>query len=322
MVAPSNIRMISQSEVNLQVITLLATNHKSCQTLVIDLLAPLRFIQPDALQSLPLPDTLDLQREVIIFGAAPIWLYASLIDRCRSAPWVATYDLRSQSAVVVCSRISEYVAGDAIQIELNQVAQPAILVGGPPKSGKSVFSHALQRHLVQRQPDLKTHIYRANWDGEGNHTYETNDPQLVEQLRRENNFKLHHQDEADAKIQKFFSDRAKEAEKIRRVIDLTLVDVGGYPDPVKQPVVEQCTHYIVISNDPDKIQEWHQLCNPPLKPLIIIHSVLEERLEIVQTEPYLEVIAGPWKRGQECHVPELLLEEVMSVLQPRAIGTA
>ncbi|MBD2023920.1 CRISPR-associated ring nuclease Crn3/Csx3 [Leptolyngbya sp. FACHB-711] len=321
MVAPPSIRLASQSEVKLQVITLLA-NHKPCQTLVIDLLAPLRCIQPDALESLSLPDTLDLQQEVIIFGSAPIWLYACLIDQCRSAPWVATYDLRTQSAVVVCSHTSQYVPGDAIQLELNQVAQPAILIGGPPKSGKSVFSHALQRHLVQRQFNLKTHIYRANWDGEGNHTYETENTDLVEQLRRENNFKLHHQDESDAKIQEFFRNRAAEAEKIRRVIDLTLVDVGGIPDPIKLPVVEQCTHYIVISRDPNRIKAWQTLCSPSLTPLIIIHSVLEERLEIVRTEPYLEVIAGPWIRGQECHVPEPLLEKVMSVVQPDAIESS
>lgn len=320
-ISSTSFQPISQSEVKLQVVTLLA-DHKPCQTLVIDLLASQRFIQPDALQSLSLPETLDLQREVLLFGAAPTWLYAYLIDQCHQAPWVATYDLRSQSAVVVCSRTSEYSAGDTLKIQLNQVAQPAILIGGPPKSGKSVFSHALQRHLVQRQPNLKTHIYRANWDGEGNHTYETKDTQLVEQLRRENNFKLHHQDQSGAKIQKFFQARSEEAARIRRVIDLTLIDVGGIPAPVKQPVVEQCTHYIVISSDPEKIQEWQTLCNPSLKPLIIIHSVLEERLEVVRTEPYLEVIAGPWIRGQECHVPELLLEQVLSILQPPTIESS
>lgn len=319
MVALSSVS--SQSEVKLQVITLLA-DRKPCQTLAIDLLAPQRFIQPDAIPSLSLPETLDLQQGVLLFGAAPVWLYAYLIERCCQAPWVATYDLRSQSAVVTCSRTSEYAPGDTIPIELNQVAQPAILIGGPPKSGKSVFSHALQRHLVQRQPHLKTHIYRANWDGEGNHTYETENPHLVERLRRENNFKLHHQPESDAKIQKFFHARSQEAEKIRRVIDLTLIDVGGIPDPVKLPVIEQCTHYIVISCDFNKIQEWQTLCNSSLTPLIVIHSVLEERLEIVQTEPYLEVIAGPWIRGQECHIPELLLEQVMSVVQPSALDSA
>lgn len=313
-VFPSNTSVVPESEVKLQVITLIA-NHKPCQTLIIDLLAPLRFIQPDVLQFLPLPDTLDLQQEVIIFGAAPIWLYAYLIEQCRSAPWVATYDLRTQSAVVVSSRISQYIPGDAIEIELNQIAQPTILIGGPPKSGKSVFSHALQRHLVQRQPALKIHIYRANWDGEGNHTYETKNVNLVEQLRRENNFKLHHQDESNLKIQKFFRDRAAETAKIRRVIDLTLVDVGGIPDPVKQPVVEQCTHYIIISSNSKEIENWHKLCNSSLQPLIVIHSVLEERLEIVRTEPYLEAIAGPWERGQECYVPELLLDTVISILK-------
>lgn len=302
-----------QSEVKLQVIHL-STAQQHCQTLVIDLLAPQRFIKPDALQSLALPATLDLQREVILFGAAPTWLYSYLINQCRPAPWIATYDLRLQSAVVISSNTSEYTPGDTLYIKPNQEPQPAILIGGPPQSGKSVFSHALQRHLIQRQPHLKTHIYRANWDGEGNHTYETNNPQLVDQLRRENNFKLHHQPESDAKIQTFFRNRATEAEKIRRVIDLTLIDIGGYPELVKLPVIEQCTHYIVISRDPNAITDWQTFCNPSLKPLMIIHSVLEERLEILQTEPYLEVIAGPWVRGTDCHIPDLLLKQVLSVV--------
>jgi CRISPR-associated protein Csx3 len=305
---------IVQSEVQLQVIEL-ATGCQPCQTLVIDLLAPLQGIKPDTLSSLQLPPDLDLQREVLLFGSGPNWLYGYLTNQCRQAPWVATYDLRSQSAVVACSNVADVAPGDVIPVLPNPVTpNPAILIGGPPSSGKSVFSHALKRNLLKAQPTLKTHIYRANWDGEGDHTYETPNPELVEQLRRENNAKLHHQPESAAKIQKFFGDRAKEAQKIRCVIDLTLVDVGGIPDPVKAPVVEQCTHYIVISRDANEIPKWHDLCHPTLKPLAVIHSVLEERFEILQTEPFLEAIAGPWIRGQESTFPEILLNQILEII--------
>lgn len=302
-----------QSQVQLQMIEL-ATARQPCQTLVIDLLAPLRLITPDALPSLQLPPTLDWQREVVLFGAAPNWLYGHLVERCRSARWIATYDLRSQSAVVVGSQTLDVAPGDAFPVLLSQVPGPAILVGGPPQSGKSVFSHALKRSLLQVQPTLKTHVYRANWDGEGDHTYETPDAALVERLRQENNVKLQDQPQSESKIQKFFRDRAEEAEKIRRAIDLTLVDVGGKPDPVKALVVEQCTHYIVISRDPAEIPKWHDLCSPALKPLAVIHSVLEERFEVLRTEPCLEVVAGSWIRGQERKVPEMLLNRVLEML--------
>ena len=97
-------------------------------------------------------------------------------------------------------------------------------------------------------------------------------------------------------------------------MNLALVDVGGVPDTVKSPVIEQCSHYIVISKDPDKVQECHNLCSPKLKPLAVIHSVLEERLEVLRTEPFLEIVAGPWERSQPRPVPDILLQQVLKLL--------
>jgi len=96
-------------------------------------------------------------------------------------------------------------------------------------------------------------------------------------------------------------------------VNLALIDVGGVPDPVKTPVVEQCSHYIVISNDPGKVQAWHDLCNPKLKRLAVIHSVLEERLEVLRTELFLEIV-GTVERGQTRPVPDVLLQEVLKLL--------
>ena len=98
------------------------------------------------------------------------------------------------------------------------------------------------------------------------------------------------------------------------MVDLALVDVGGVPDPVKTPVVEKCSHYIVISRYPDRVQEWHDLCGGNLKPLAVIHSVKEERLEVLQTEPFLEIVAGPWRREEPRPVPEVLLQAVLKLL--------
>lgn len=300
-----------QRDVELSVISLPTISGCVCQTLVINL--PRRTV-PQDLASLKLPHDLDLSRGVLIFGAAPVWFYGHLVAQCHAAPWIATYHVRNHLGVVVASRIPEKAVGDVIHLRGDTRRHPAILIGGPPSSGKSVLSYTLYRTLRERSPHLKTHLFRANWDGEGNHTYETPNHLRVKQLRAENNPKLQNQPNSAQKIAKFFKDRGQEIPNIRQMMDLTLVDIGGRTDRDRIPVVQACTHYIAISNDPNKIADWRDLCEPDLRPLAVIHSVLEARVEVLQTEPFLEVIAGPWERGQDCTVPEVILERVLSVL--------
>jgi CRISPR-associated protein Csx3 len=302
---------LMQRTIELQVIALPTVYPSTCQTLVINLL---RRVEPDDLAPIELPKELDLSQGILLFGSGPNWLYAHLITRCHAAPWIATYHLRSRQGIVVKSRTSAFSPGDTITIQPTTQINPAILIGGPPNSGKSVLSHALNQAILQAQPQLKTHLFRTNWDGEGNHTYETRDRARVEQLRQENNPKLQHQPNSAQKIAQFFQNRAQEIPNIRQMIDLTLVDIGGKTERDRLPVVQACTHYIVISNDPQKVSEWRDLCEPYLQPLVVIHSVLEARLEVLQTEPFLEVVAGPWERGQNCVVPEVVIDRVLSVL--------
>lgn len=297
------------SEVAFQVIYL-NTPQQECQALAINLLKPESLIGAHELQSPQLPDELDLQREVILYGRAPNWLLAHLAYRLRESPWVGYYDIRTQNVVVVYSQVSQPQVGDAIPVIFNTIPGIAILVGGPPNSGKSVFSNALRVALSKKRPDKKVYLHRANWDGEGNHTYETRNSQLAEQLRKENNRKLHKSLD-DESLEKYFLDRAKETANIRNITDLVLVDVGGVPDPRKAPILEQCSYYIIISKDADQIDVWHSFCNQPLKPLAVIHSVLDQKLEVLRTRPYLEVIAGPWLRDRPCSIPDILLSTML-----------
>ncbi|WP_072619854.1 CRISPR-associated protein Csx3 [Spirulina major] len=302
---------MQRRNIELQVITLPTTAGLPCQTLVINLL---RRAKPEDLEPLALPPNLDLTQGVLIFGAAPIWLYGCLIALCRSAPWIATYHVRRHGGIVVASRIAAHPVGAIIPIEHAPTQHPAILIGGPPSSGKSVLSYSLNRALIQHIPHLKTHLFRANWDGEGNHTYESLNTTRSEQLRRQNNPKLQHQPDAPEKIARFFQGRGEEVPNLRSMMDLTLVDIGGRTDRDRLPVVTACTHSIIISSDPEKIGDWRDLCDPYLQPLAIIHSVQASRVEVVRSDPYLEVIAGPWERGQDCQVPEVLRDRVLSVL--------
>ncbi len=306
-------RVQLQPEVQLQVIAL-RTCERDCQALTINLLKPESLIRPEELLLLEIPPELDLDREVILFGKAPTWLYGHLAWRCQHALWIGCYDIRLKSAVVINSNVPEQQPSDTVPIIYSNVPGSAILIGGPPNSGKSVLSNALRVSLLGKRPDVQIYLHRANWDGEGNHTHETPDRDLAARLAKENKFKLHQHPNADELIGKYFDYHAQATANIRQVVNLALVDVGGVPDPVKTPVVEQCSHYIVISDDPLKVQTWHDLCSSKLQPLAVIHSVLEERLEILRTEPFLEIVAGPWKRGQRRPVPDLLLQQVVKLL--------
>ncbi len=302
-----------EREVELQVIALRA-KERDCQTLTINLLKPESLIKPEEMSRLAMPLELDWQKGIILYGRAPIWLYGHLVDRFQDFPWVGCYDIRSKTAIVVKSNVPELEPGDTIPIFSNNVPGAAILVGGPPNSGKSVLCNALGFRVLAKTQGVQVYLHRANWDGEGNHTYETSDRDLAEKLRQKNKFKPHQHPQAEELIKKYFNYHAQATSNIREMVDLALVDVGGVPDPVKSSVVEQCSHYIVISNDPDKVQAWHDLCGKSLKPIAVIHSVLEERLEVIRTEPFLEILAGPWLRDEVRPVPEELLKEVLKLL--------
>jgi CRISPR-associated protein Csx3 len=300
---------VPQPEVAFQVVYL-TTPIQECQTLAITLLKPESLIRTDELRSLQIPIDLDRQREVVLYGRAPNWLFCHLSDQLRAVPWLGYYDLRTQAIVVIQSQVAFPQVGDTLPVAFNTTPGCAILIGGPPNSGKSVFSNALRVALTQKRPGLKVYLHRANWDGEGNHTYETPNPALAEQIRQQNNRKLH-KHLPDELLEKYLQNRAEEIVNIRTVTDLVLVDVGGVPDSKKIPIVKQCDAFMIISNHPSQVQPWQELCRSTLRPLAVIHSVPAERLEILQTDPALEIIAGPWVRDRACTVPEILVDRVL-----------
>ena len=289
-------------------VTELRTLEGNYQTLAINLLKPGELIEPKVLAELELPPELDLHREVILFGQAPIWLYSYLVNRCHEAPWVGCYDARKKLVVVVQSRVSEKAAGDELLASPNPTLCPAIFIGGPPDSGKSVLSNALRLSLMQKL-QKRVFLHRANWDGDGNWKHESSNRELVKKLALENENRLH--EKAKELLPKYFIDQAQAVRNLRELVDLVLVDVGGRVQPEKAPLMPSCTHYIIISRDCKAIAQWHDFCQPALKPLAVIHSVLDHREEILQTQPVLEMVAGPWKEGERSSVPDELLQEVL-----------
>ncbi|MBE9100269.1 CRISPR-associated ring nuclease Crn3/Csx3 [Vacuolonema iberomarrocanum] len=162
--------------------TTLPSAQGNLQTLAITLTDPQTLVRPACLPTLSLPTDLNLEQEVILYGRSPTWLYGYLIHRCHAAPWLGCYDARSREIVVIHSRVSTPQVGDTLAIVHAQQPCPAILIGGPPNSGKSVLSNALRLDLTAHRPQSNIFLHRASWDGEGNWAYETNQPKWVERL--------------------------------------------------------------------------------------------------------------------------------------------
>lgn len=296
-------------------------------------------IEPHDLKGLNLPNEMIWSQGVVLEGKAPIWLYSYLTHLCHPTAWVACFDPRMGGAVVTSTHSDVVEVGQVLKVKLPRAANQqsgiehniptqcdptqcdqdsgsAILVCGPPNSGKSVLAYALRSSLIQRFPELQLFLHRANWDGEGNWSHEIDDSELVELLVREHERRMHTNPETATEIPFFFDYYANTTISLREVLDLLIVDLGGRIQSEKYPLVERCTHSMIISNDPEKIPEWRQFCESTLKPIAIIHSVLENRLEILRTEPYLEMIAGPWERGKTLTVPDILLDAVIKRCLP------
>ena len=287
------------------------------QTLAITLTEPQRLIQPQRLAQLALPPDLDLSRPVVLYGRGPTWLYGYLIHQCYQAPWLGCYDARSQAVVVIHSRHPDQAIGTAIPVTPNRAPCPAILIGGPPNSGKSVLSNALRLSLSAHLREATLFLHRASWDGEGNWTHETPQVEFSEALVQTHEYRIHENPDTVTLIPDFFRYHAAAVQHLRQVVDCLIVDVGGLPQPEKLPLLQACSHYIVISRLPEAVEPWHRFCQPHLTPLAVIHSRLSPNQGVHQTRPWLEMTAGPWQIGTTTAVPPPLLQQVLSQISIR-----
>ncbi|WP_017306831.1 CRISPR-associated ring nuclease Crn3/Csx3 [Spirulina subsalsa] len=296
--------------IELQLTTLPGASQQTHQTLLIKIREyPLQYHH---LNTLTLPPQLDPKQGLILYGKAPTWLYSYLIEKLLNWPWLACFDIK-EGAVIISSRIPSLRPGQILPIVPPHPPSPAILIGGPPNSGKSVLSNTIRSTIEQQHPELEFYLHRANWDGEGNHTYETPDRALAARLKQENKYPIHKQPNAEQELAQYFHYQANATQNIRKFVNLVLVDIGGKPEPVKLPVIEQCTHCLIISRDSEQIQNWLDLCQN-LTPIAIIHSVLEDKIEILKTNPHLEIVAGVWDRDKMRNPPDILIKAILNIL--------
>jgi CRISPR-associated protein Csx3 len=88
------------------------------QHLRIQLTSPDGIVDPQDLQGLKLPDSLQSSQGVVIEGKAPIWLYSYLVDKCHTTSWMGCYDPRLEGAVVVESYTEGVSVGSVLKLRL------------------------------------------------------------------------------------------------------------------------------------------------------------------------------------------------------------
>ena len=283
------------------------------QLLSIALTRPDRLLYPADLTQLQLPENIDPGKGIVLSGRGPLWLYGHLIHELHPTAWVACYDPRL-GAVVVASHSPLVRVGQVIALKKKlgippcEPLCPALMIVGPPDSGKSIFAHALFNALLPDYPDI--YLQRAHWDGEGNWILDAGNG-LTEAEREE--FKLVYR---GTLTPGFFPYHYEAILNLRRQKQLVIVDVGGKVQPEKIPLLEACSHYLVISSNADEVQPWHEFCHDRgnLKLIAVIQSSLPLVEQIEQREPYLILTTAACVNGKPCPVPKPLLEQVHQLL--------
>ncbi|MFN3374374.1 MAG: CRISPR-associated protein Csx3 [Chloroflexus sp.] len=118
---------------------------------------------------------------------------------------------------------------------------PAVMIGGPPHSGKSVLVYRLSQAL--RAAQVEHYVLRACPDGEGDWSQEV-PAERVQVLRQKGQF-------SDEFVKRVRRDIAQ------RHLPL-LVDVGGKPTPEQEQIFCACTHAVLLADSPARLHEWRE----------------------------------------------------------------
>lgn len=151
---------------------------------------------------------------------------------------------------------------------------PAILIGGPPHTGKSVLVYGLAAALRER--GIQHHVIHAVPDGEGNWSQESN-PETVRRIRITGSW-------SDEFVKRICLDLE------RRHLPL-LVDIGGRPNESQARILRQCTHAILLlrADREEDNQLWLRLIQENgLLPIAQIHSRLNGTSTLASQNPVIE----------------------------------
>jgi len=167
---------------------------------------------------------------------------------------------------------------------------PAVLIGGPPHSGKSVLVYSLTQAL--RQANVPHYALRACPDAEGDWANEA-DQQTVRAIRVKGEFS----DEFMARVAWYLQ---------QRPLPL-LVDVGGRPTAEQEAIFRYCTHAILLAgeekDEPTAFEhdmaEWQaKMARQGVPVFARCKSVLHGENELLSTQPIITGTLAGLERGQ------------------------
>jgi len=166
---------------------------------------------------------------------------------------------------------------------------PAILLGGPPHSGKSVLAHSLSQKLRER--NLPHYLLRAAPDGEGDWTQWIS-LETLSDIRFKGTWTL-------PWVRVVCRDIAA------RTLPL-LVDMGGKPQDEQFAIFNQCTGIILVTPSDDEAahtqwQAWAAACGLPI--LADLRSALEGLSWVQTLGPILQGTLVGLERGEEAGGP-------------------
>ncbi len=176
---------------------------------------------------------------------------------------------------------------------------PAVMLAGPPHSGKSVLAYLLSQHL--RQTSVQHILLRAVPDGEGDWSYES--PDVVRlQYRHKGLYTPEQIDTLRTSIE-------------RRALPM-LVDIGGKPEGDQFGLFDVCTHVVQLYRTQDERLEWQPwLESRSLIPVAELRSYLSGSDVVESTAGVLRGDIGGLIRDRPESGPvfELLLARIQGI---------
>jgi len=173
---------------------------------------------------------------------------------------------------------------------------PAVIIGGPPDSGKSVLTANLTQALRER--GVAHYVLRACPDGEGDWTHLA-DQEQVRTLVVPRQW-----------TPSFVDHICRDLE--RRHLPL-IVDVGGRPQTWQEVIFDHCTHAILLTKDEDSHRVWlDRVTDHGLILLADLRSKLKAESELAERLPVLRgTLAGlEWGARLETPLFEALTERL------------
>jgi CRISPR-associated protein Csx3 len=175
---------------------------------------------------------------------------------------------------------------------------PALLIGGPPHSGKSVLAYSLSQAF--RRLGLEHYLLRACPDGEGDWANEI-DQSLVRTVRLKGEWTPTWVDRICRDI-------------TRRHLPL-LVDVGGRPAPWQEPIFNHCTHAVLLNHADITRDVWRAYARRyGLTVLAELASVLDGPEAILADHPVFQARLAGLQRKASPTGP--VFEALVNLLQP------